>query len=233
MTLIVEKAALQDKFKKKLINIMYFYCKIGKVETNIPWNKPSFLAIKYLFDYVKKETDIFEKYKIELWGKILFNWKTFDVDIMLSNDSNVDYLVLEEDITKLTDICLNKFRLLPDIQFSQYGTPNVIKSEHDRYLFYYKSEDDLKTIQTIKSKSFIKKRDGEDIEINYNGRQITENLVSIDRIYSKFPIEKIPEFSSITIVKEKREDLVYSILADEIISISEEEFNSKTNRFNI
>ena len=68
------------------VDVNDFYAKIGPVETNIPWGRPDFQTLKFFLNYIKNNSDIFERYEIYLIGKVLFNWDTWDVDLLIVND---------------------------------------------------------------------------------------------------------------------------------------------------
>jgi hypothetical protein len=210
---------------------------MGPVITNLTWTKPNFYSVKAIFEYLDRETNLYSKYKIYIYGNVLNTWETKDLDVLINPIGNFNYLELEKDICLIADTCLNKFRILPDIQFMDITFPkNIIRSIKNKSIIYYKSEEDLKIISRIKFNYFKKISDYDNFEITQNGFKVSENLVKIESIVEQIIKGDIPGKSIYNISLsdyKNHEKVVYYLDSREIIGSSVEDFDKKTNRFNI
>jgi hypothetical protein len=202
------------------VDVNDFYAKIGPVETNIPWGRPDFQTLKFFLNYIKNNSDIFERYEIYLIGKVLFNWDTWDVDILIVNDFK-NYKEIERDITFIVDTSLNKFGQLIDVQYRKEKSLKNIRTPDERSHYYYYSEEDIKEDREFfKFKIFKKIKNGITYEYIYDGEEVSEHLI---RQYTE----------SVGKIYEKNQNIIYHIDASEILDITIEEFNKRTNRINI
>lgn len=105
------------------INETKFSYQVGIVRTVIPWNRPTYDAIKrFLRDDIVQL--VLKKYDAYIIGAILWDIsKTWDVDIFLKNKNGnhpntlEDFIILENDLHSLYDIALNKYSILVDVHY--------------------------------------------------------------------------------------------------------------------
>jgi hypothetical protein len=217
---------------------MNFFYQIGPVVTNLPWTKPNFYSVKSIFEYLDKETNLYSRYKIYIYGNVLNTWNTNDLDIWLNPIDDYNYSNLDNDMCLLANICLNQFRILPDIQFTELTPVSIIKCFKNKNYLYYKSEEDVKFLSRVKFKYIKKKSQLDDFEIVLGGLEVSKNLIKFEcnrnkeikegNISGKF-IFKIDSSKNY----KNHEEVVYYLDSREIIGSSIEDFDKKTNRFNI
>jgi hypothetical protein len=155
---------------------LYFYYKIGKVETTTRWDRPNFDRVKKFLNDIKIKNIISLYpgsyiYGALLWKKI----KTWDVDLGLNiNDLEFDPAELENHINILNNISLNKFGLLLDItaRYKIYQLP--LKED---IIVQKKEEDDLFF--------FSEKKDSPIIKISYYEKECFSEKFIIDYCSSK------------------------------------------------
>ena len=94
----------------------------GVVSTTLPWDRPSYTAVKNYLEYLKAESTVFDEFEIYLAGGILYDFNnTWDIDIFLVGGSQTDARI-EEQLNYMTDVALNKFFLLVDISWYERKT---------------------------------------------------------------------------------------------------------------
>ena len=109
-------------------DIIYF--RIGPVYTYEPFVSLNYNIIKDYFFYLKNNTDIFEKYKVDIFGGCLFDIsKTKDIDIVLSKNCN-SIKELENDMSIMYEVAFNKFNILIDVQWRENSLPEFIKCDY-------------------------------------------------------------------------------------------------------
>lgn len=93
-----------------------FYYQVGSVTTTIPWSRPSFAKIKAFFED-DSISHILEKYNVYLTGGCLWDFNTWDIDLILIHDWNesTNWNEIEQDMNLLNDAALNKHRILLDL----------------------------------------------------------------------------------------------------------------------
>jgi len=148
-----------------------FYYQIGSVTTTVPWTRPSFIKIKTFFED-DSVSHILEKYNVYLYGACLWNFNTWDIDLILIHDWNesTNWDIIEEDINLLNNTALNKHNLLLDIsvfnnidQYRKLPTKTELieanKGKEESNYIYQRSGTALRI-------GFIKKQVGDIIEEN-------------------------------------------------------------------
>jgi hypothetical protein len=123
------------------INEIKFSYQVGIVKTTIPWNRPTYDAIKkFLRDDIVQS--VLKKYNAYIIGAILWDIsKTWDIDIFLKNkDGNhpntlEEFIILENDLHILYDIALNKYSILVDIHYRTGSHKLPTKQELIEYNF--------------------------------------------------------------------------------------------------
>ena len=106
----------------KINNIKFSY-QVGIVQTTIPWNRPTYDAIKkFLRDDIVQS--VLKKYDAYIIGAVLWNIsETCDVDIFLTDQNGnhpntlEEFIILENYLHILYDIALNKYSILVDIHY--------------------------------------------------------------------------------------------------------------------
>lgn len=93
-----------------------FYYQVGSVTTTIPWSRPSFAKIKAFFED-DSISHILEKYNVYLTGGCLWDFNTWDIDLILVHNWNesTDWNEIEQDMNSLNDAALNKHHILVDL----------------------------------------------------------------------------------------------------------------------
>jgi hypothetical protein len=173
-------------FEKEAIGNDFFYYQRGLVKTDKIWTRPSYKKIKNLFERIKSETDILDRYKLYLIGGILFSFEnTWDVDLCMTGNFN-NYEMLEKDMNIIYEISLNEVQMLIDIQWMETPPPKVSFSELTSLNFESFKIKFLKTTYIVKTvgneKSIIDLRNREDI------KKVTEFLV--EGIHNEYPKSK-------------------------------------------
>ena len=106
----------------KINNIKFSY-QVGIVQTTIPWNRPTYDAIKkFLRDDIVQS--VLKKYDAYIIGAVLWNIsETWDVDIFLTDQNGnhpntlEEFIILENYLHILYDIALNKYSILVDVHY--------------------------------------------------------------------------------------------------------------------
>ena len=96
-----------------------FFYQVGSTTTNTPWTMPIYEnVVGFLQD--EEVGNILQKYESYLYGGILWDAPTRDLDILLKHEWNesTDWNLIESDFNKLNDIALNKHRLRLDISMT-------------------------------------------------------------------------------------------------------------------
>lgn len=180
----------------------FFFYQRGNVTTNIPWNRPSYIKIKEYLTFVSENSDVFNVFECYLGGGVLFNFEnTWDVDIFLTGNEKIEDSKIEYYINYMTDIALNKYRLLVDISWQSKRIRNLTYDDLVNCNF---TQDDM----VIKKPFFIKKVINDQIdEVNYLNdsgySKITENLSMVNvggRCVSNKVINKIKNNKKLTIL---------------------------------
>lgn len=111
----------------------HFYYKRGKFETITRWRKPTHNSIKSFLIDLQENTDIFNKYRVHIIGKVLIDiTNTWDVDITLSNiDGTPDIPVeLENDMNIIYQYGIDRNLVLPDICWVDRELHNLSKTDY-------------------------------------------------------------------------------------------------------
>jgi hypothetical protein len=90
-----------------------FYYRVGNVETRTPWLKPTFERMQSFLKDLSDTTDILDRNELYVWGGILFDYDTWDIDMFFTG-KYPDINQLESDLSLMYDKALNKHNLLID-----------------------------------------------------------------------------------------------------------------------
>ena len=96
-----------------------FLYQVGSVTTTTKWTRPVYEKIvRFLQD--EEVNNILQKYESYIYGGILWDTPTWDLDILLKYewDESTNWNLVESDFNKLNDIALNKHRLLIDVSMT-------------------------------------------------------------------------------------------------------------------
>jgi hypothetical protein len=123
------------------INEIEFSYQVGTVRTTIPWNRPTYDAIKrFLRDDIVQS--VLKKYDAYIIGAVLWNIsETWDVDMFLKNKNDnhlntlEEFIILENDLNILYDIALNKYSILVDVHYKTDNHKQPTKQELIDYNF--------------------------------------------------------------------------------------------------
>ena len=168
-----------------------FFYQVGSVTTTIPWSRPSFEKIARFFQD-ESISHLFEKYNVHLTGGCLWDFNTWDIDLILVHDWNqlTDWNEIERDLNTLHDAALNKHHILVDLTIFD-------KIDHS---FQFPSKSELREYNKGKDESeyecqrgpmesqvfvkigYIKKQVGEisqetDLKYNQRKQRLTENYL--------------------------------------------------------
>ena len=124
----------------KISEIEFSY-QVGTVRTTIPWNRPTYDAIKrFLRDDIVQS--VLKKYDAYIIGAVLWNIsETWDVDMFLKNKNDnhlntlEEFIILENDLNILYDIALNKYSILVDVHYKTDNHKQPTKQELIDYNF--------------------------------------------------------------------------------------------------
>jgi hypothetical protein len=201
---------------------LFFYQR-GNVTTNTPWNRPSYNKIKEYLTFVSENSDVFDVFDCYLSGGVLFNFEnTWDVDIFLVGNENIDDSKIENYIDCMTDIALNEYKLLVDISWQSKRMSNY--SYDDLLKCNFLQEEII-----IKKPFYIKKtiNDYTD-EISYlddeNYSKITESL-SIANVGGKMFHQKI-----IDKIMNNNGKTIFTFSIKDFLKNDEQYFIENTNR---
>lgn len=102
-----------------------FYYKIGRVQTNKVWKRPSFESTQELLQDIKNTSDIFTRYRVYIMGGITWEFNTtWDIDIVICSDS-YEILTLENDLDFINNKALNDHKLLVDVSWKNKPLVNL------------------------------------------------------------------------------------------------------------
>ena len=137
-----------------------FFFQKGDVKTDFPWSRPDHLKMRAFFQDVKDNTRIMKKFDLYILGGVLWDYKTtWDLDINLVGKIE-DYETLEEVMSELYELALNKHRILIDVSWVSRLPIN-------------------KSYQAIKNNNFM----GEDIDsirFSYTKKQVGGTVTEVD-----------------------------------------------------
>jgi len=172
-----------------------FNYQIGSVTTSIPWSRPSFEKIKSFFED-DSILHLLEKYNVHLTGGCMWNFNTWDIDLILIHDWDefTDWNAIEQDLNILNDTALNKHKILIDLtvfnkidhSFRFPTKSQLIECNKGKNESEYVCERGLNEISVFVKIGYIKKQVGDEIEetcldLNEMKKLLTENyLCEID-----------------------------------------------------
>jgi hypothetical protein len=192
-----------------------FYYRVGPVETTTPWNRPDYYSMKAFFNDVLN-SPIGKKYDVYLYGGVLQDLPTWDIDISLNGE--IDYIKsFERDLAEMYDLALNKHSLLID---TSWMNRNLMKDKYeDAKIRNFIHPDSNAPRQTVKFFETRKEdRRGENIvESTQNLRQMRKgdvdgNLISFTYppLYGKKVVDKYQNFEYILKEPMKVKDFVFN-----------------------
>jgi len=202
---------------------MDFYYQIGEFSTETIWSRPSWIKIRRFLIELRK-TKIYKKYKIVLYGGIMYDINnTWDLDIQLISEKLDSYDELENDLYFIYDIALNRHKLLVDVGFFyKEWNSNITRTD-----FYSKNYIDV-PYDFIKI-GYIKKI--------MNGKIEEYNLLKEDCIESltKYLVKRRLSFPSCLEKKGhkrwfKHENSKKFYTIDEFLDDTDVDFFNKTNK---
>ena len=172
-----------------------FFYQTGSVTTTIPWGRPSFAKIKAFFED-DSILHILEKYNVYLTGGCLWDFNTWDIDLILVYDWNesTDWNEIEKDMNLLNEAALNKHHILVDLtlfnkiehSFKFPTKAELIEYNKGRDESEYECQRGPMESPVFVKIGYIKKQVGEisqETDLTYNQRKqrLTENyLYKID-----------------------------------------------------
>lgn len=205
-----------------------FYYKIGRVQTNKIWKRPSFESTQNLLQDIKNTSDIFTRYKVYIMGGITWDFSTtWDIDLVICSDS-YDTVTLENDIDFINNKALNEHRLLVDVEWKNKPLENLNYQEllHNDFTTH--------TYNGIKLGYVHKKMNGYEQIIDntkkthsISGRELLK--LGDYLILIKQGPRKIPEKVINKIKNTRGQEARFDFLAEEFINYDESYFNNIKN----
>lgn len=231
-----------------------FYYSIGKASTTIPWGTPNYQKIHKTLTEIKNCTDIFDRYEVDLQGKCLTNWKTKDLDLLITSkgytDVSIDFEdldvnILEDDFSVINEIGF-KHKLFIDANYFSRRNYEPREMSYDYIVTHpiykqYKNEDIFKSFKLFFDKAFIEDRDIFTIRPSPIVKRINQEMsirTSMGIEISNFLRLRSFETETIRIAgskilnriyKNPTKNIVIKFDANEFLNISEEEFKERTN----
>jgi hypothetical protein len=205
---------------------MMFYYKKGRVETHNQWDQPSYESLQQYCIDLTNNTDIPVRYETYFTGAIFYDiFNTWDVDLhIVGSYNNVEELECDLDLLTKTGFDNG---LLVDAKWKESPKPQVTTKQD---LFNCNYQESINTIEVGSVLKIVDHKTVLDFKINAsyeNFQQLTENLVSHQRIYN-FLLKK-HKFVNAVIKNPVRTNLPIS----EFLKLSQEEFYKfSTGAFN-
>lgn len=202
----------------------FFFYQKGNVTTNLPWNRPKYESIREYLQFISENSDVFDTFECYLSGGVLFNFEnTWDVDIFLVGNEYISDSKIENYIDYMTDIALNKYKLLVDISWQSKRMRNY---SYDDLIECNFLREDI----TIKKPFFIKKIvNGLIEEINYlddhNHSKITKSL-SVTNVKNGEIKKKL-----IDKIKKNKGTSIFTFSIKDFLENDENYFLKNTNRY--
>lgn len=168
-----------------------FFYQVGSVTTTIPWRRPSFEKIARFFQD-ESISHLLEKYNVHLTGGCLWDFNTWDIDLILIHNWNefTNWNTIEQDLNTLHDTALNKHHILVDLTMFDKIDHSFQFPSKSELIEYNKGKDESEyecQRGPIESSIFvkigyIKKQVGEisqETDLTYNERKqpLTENYL--------------------------------------------------------
>lgn len=210
-------------FDKQAVAGETFLYQKGRVNTVIPWGRPSYQKVKNFLTHVQENTSILEDYDVYIMGGVLFDFNTtWDLDMCLVGGTQTD-IKLEEDLDFLTDLALNTFNMLVDVSWYESRPQNLVYSEMQENNFLQ---------QNIQHKKvgYVKKQIGENIQESdlrtyTDATTLTEYL--IQRSYGA--IEHTEKMVN-KVQNNQNPTTITTFSVNEFLSTDENHFINNTNR---
>lgn len=210
-------------FDKQAVAGETFLYQKGRVNTVIPWGRPSYQKVKNFLTHVQENTSILEDYDVYIMGGVLFDFNTtWDLDMCLVGGTQTD-IKLEEDLDFLTDLALNTFNMLVDVSWYESRPQNLVYSEMQENNFLQ---------QNIQHKKvgYVKKQIGENIQESdlrtyTDATTLTEYL--IQRSYGA--IEHTEKMVN-KVQNNQNTTTITTFSVNEFLSTDENHFINNTNR---
>lgn len=207
----------------------FFYYRIGNVETNKVWLKPTWGNIQRLLTYIRYETDICDRYGVYIMGGVTWDiTSTWDLDIQLvSKHFTLD--ILESDIDTIHDYSLNTLGMLTDVQWRDKPKTLLTKTQlinngfKDELSMFVKVVDVEKIIN---NKTFKRTADELMVDDNeFNLVKLNKNLMLMVKQFYTLP-DKIKN----RILSCENEVIRFDFHIDEILELTEQEFDQIKNK---
>lgn len=207
----------------------FFYYRIGNVETNKVWLRPSWDNIQKLLNFLYNNTDITSKYGVYFMGGVTWDINsTWDVDIQLvSKHFILDEL--ESDIDTIHNYSLNKLRMLTDVQWRDKPKPILKKDQlikngfKDELSMFVKVGNVEKIINNKHIKITIDDMMNENIDDNII--KLNNNLLLMVK-----PFYTLPDKIKTKVLNCEKNIIRFDFHINEILGLSEQEFNEIKNK---
>lgn len=166
--------------------VAYFIYRVGNIECNIPWERPTKSKLLELVKYFNDNFDKAKLFKLFLHGAFVSNAKhTWDLDIKINfvDIRNKNYQDIFDCFHFLYYYGLNKFNILVDIKYTDnaFSTThklcNLIKSNQPNQKYSMKKLIDLDG-ETLHFTDTIEKRTNDEHWIQK--REIYHNKIEVD-----------------------------------------------------
>lgn len=147
-----------------------FFYQRGRVSTTIPWLRPTYNRVKSFFNKLEEDSNLLEEYEVYMLGGVLFDFNTtWDLDIgLIGKEQNNEKI--EQDINYITDLALNKYRILADVNWYSARLENLTPTKLQESGNFHQDV-------IARTVGYIKKQIDEDIqEIDLRKRKDISNL---------------------------------------------------------
>ena len=195
----------------------------GKVVTTIPWMRPTYNRVKSFFNKLKEESNLLADYETYIMGGVLFNFKTtWDLDIgLVGKEQNNEKI--EQDINYITDLALNKYHLLADVNWYSDRLEDLSLSKLIENNTYHQNI-------LAKTVGYTKKQIDEDIqEIDLRQRRdvtvLTEFLIEQNLGNFKYKQKVLDK-----VYNNKNQTTITTFSVNEFLETDENYFLTHTNR---
>jgi hypothetical protein len=210
------------------VNIMTYkiltsYYARGDVECKTGWLRPSWESMKNYLTYIKENSNIFERYRVDIRGSVLYNISdSIDLDLYLIGPYETEQL--EKDLNYLLDIGLNKYNILIDAKWcSEIFLPVTYQNIIDTNFKWQKA----KAIHLTNEYAFVNDSVSKQISepSNVKIENISKNLVIFD-----ISLNFKDKFKNLYKIKENQNKIICQILnVEEFLMMTKTDFFMQTN----
>lgn len=200
-----------------------FFYQRGKVSTTIPWLRPTYNRVKSFFKKLEEDSTLLEEYEVYMLGGVLFDFNTtWDLDIgLVGKEQNNEKI--EQDINYITDLALNKYHILADINWYSARLENLTPAK-------LKESGNFHQDIIAKTVGYIKKQIDKDIqEIDLRKRKDINNLTEflIEQNLKNFKYkQKVLD----KVHTNKNQTTITTFSVNEFLETDENYFLTHTNR---